>query len=250
MYKRPSERTFLFGIHPVLEALNEHKPLQRVLFLKGKQTDELAAILKACREDEIPAQAVPKERLDRITRKNHQGVIAFTSPIDFQPLEEVVARAFERGETPLLLALDGVTDVRNLGAIARTAECFGATGLVVPSTGSAPINEEAVKSSAGALLRIPMIRVRRMDAAMTLLRQSGFRPIAVTEKGENQLNDLDAMQPTCLVLGDEHSGISSEVLGQCEASVTIPMQGRTSSLNVGVAAGIVLYAIRGNLSTV
>ena len=124
MHRRPSERTFLFGIHPVLEALEERKPLQRVLFLKGKQTDELSAILSECRALDIPAQAVPKERLDRITRKNHQGVVAFTSPIEFQPLDEVVLGAFERGETPLVVALDGVTDVRNLGAIAHNPSIF------------------------------------------------------------------------------------------------------------------------------
>ena len=152
-HRRPSERTFLFGIHPVLEALQEAKPMQRVLFLKGKQTDEMSEILSKCRALEVPAQAVPKERLDRITMKNHQGVVAFISPIEFQPLDEVVLGAFEAGQTPLLVALDGVTDVRNLGAIARTAECFGATALVVPATGSAPVNEDAVKSSAGALLR-------------------------------------------------------------------------------------------------
>ena len=117
MHRRPSERTFLFGIHPVLEALNEGKPLQRVLFLKGKQTDEMSEILRQCREMEVPAQAVPKERLDRVTMKNHQGVVAFTSPIEFQPLDEVVLAAFEQGQTPLMVALDGVTDVRNLVSI-------------------------------------------------------------------------------------------------------------------------------------
>ena len=169
MHRRPSERTFLFGIHPVLEALKETKPLQRILFLKGKQTDEVSEILRLSRALDIPAQAVPKERLDRVTRKNHQGVVAFTSPIEFQPLDEVVLGAFERGETPLIVALDGVTDVRNLGAIARTAECFGATGLLVPMTGSAPINEDAVKSSAGALLRLPMCRARRMDETIRMV---------------------------------------------------------------------------------
>lgn len=244
MHKRPPERTFLFGVHPILEALEEGKPLQKVLFLKGKQTEEIAQILKHCRELEVPAQAVPKERLDRITRKNHQGVIAFTSPIEFQPMEEVVMRAFESGETPLLLALDGVTDVRNLGAIARTAECFGATAVVVPATGSAPINEDAVKSSAGALLRIPMCRVKRIDDALASLRQLGIQVIGISEKGSNALHELHSETPTCLVLGDEHSGLSAEVVAQCASSVAIPMSGKTASLNVGVAAGIVLYAIR------
>ena len=242
-HRRPSERTFLFGIHPVLEALQEAKPMQRVLFLKGKQTDEMSEILSKCRALEIPAQAVPKERLDRITMKNHQGVVAFISPIEFQPLDEVVLGAFEAGQTPLLVALDGVTDVRNLGAIARTAECFGATALVVPATGSAPVNEDAVKSSAGALLRLPMCRVRRMDQAMEWMTQMGLSPVAVSEKGDVQAHELAGDAPTCLVLGDEHSGISAEVIKHCTTAVRIPMKGKTSSLNVGVAAGIVLHAL-------
>ncbi|MGB0150310.1 MAG: 23S rRNA (guanosine(2251)-2'-O)-methyltransferase RlmB [Flavobacteriales bacterium] len=244
MHRRPSERTFLFGIHPVLEALEERKPLQRVLFLKGKQTDELSTILRECRALDIPAQAVPKERLDRITRKNHQGVVAFTSPIEFQPLDEVVLGAFERGETPLVVALDGVTDVRNLGAIARTAECFGATALLVPTTGSAPINEEAVKSSAGALLRIPMCRAKNMASAVSSVTNLGLQVVAVSEKGTSKLSALNNDTPTCLVLGDEHQGVSNDVLKHCTSSISIPMQGKTSSLNVGVAAGIVLYAYR------
>ena len=246
MHRRPSERTFLFGIHPVLEALEEGKPMQRVLFLKGKQTDEVADILRQCRALDVPAQAVPKERLDRVTRKNHQGVIAFTcSPIEFQPLDEVVLGAFERGETPLIVALDGVTDVRNLGAIARTAECFGATGLLVPTTGSAPINEDAVKSSAGALLRLPMCRAKRMGDAIQQASQLGLAAVAVSEKGSHPLSSLNADTPTCLVMGDEHTGISAEVLKHCTQSVSIPMHGKTASLNVGVAAGIVLFAYHG-----
>lgn len=248
MHRRPPERTFLFGIHPILEALEERKPLQRVLFLKGKQTDEVSEILRQCRALEIPAQAVPKERLDRVTRKNHQGVIAFTSPIEFQPLDEVVLGAFERGETPLMVVLDGVTDVRNLGAIARTAECFGATGMVVPMTGSAPINEEAVKSSAGALLRIPVCRVKRMDEGMSQLVQLGLTCVALSEKGTQALTEMNSSLPTGLVLGDEHSGISPEVFKQCTGAVTIGMVGKTASLNVGVAAGIALHAFRRNPS--
>ena len=249
MHRRPSERTFLFGIHPVLEALEEAKPLQRVLFLKGKQTDEMSEILRQCRALDVPAQAVPKERLDRVTRKNHQGVIAFTSPIEFQPLDEVVLGAFERGETPLIVALDGVTDVRNLGAIARTAECFGATGLLVPTTGSAPINEDAVKSSAGALLRLPMCRAKRMDEAIQMAANLGLSPVAVSEKGNAPLNSLEGSTPTCLILGDEHAGISEDVLKHCNTTVSIPMQGKTASLNVGVAAGIVLFAFHQKLFT-
>lgn len=244
MHRRPPERSFLFGIHPVLEALSEGKSLHRVLFLKGKQTDEMSDILRRCRELSVPAQAVPKERLDRVTQKNHQGVIAFVSPIEYQPLDEVVMSAFERGEYPRLLALDGVTDVRNLGAIARTAECFGITALVVPSTGSAPVNEDAIKSSAGALLRLPMCRVTNMETAVKNLSSQGLKVVGVTEKATEPIASLTSEGPLCLVMGDEHAGISSEVLAQCDSMAMIPMTGQTGSLNVGVAAGIALYALR------
>ena len=243
MHRRPPERAFLFGIHPVLEALHEGKSLHRVLFLKGKQTEELSEILSTCRSMSIPAQAVPKERLDRVTRKNHQGVVAFLSPIEFQPLDEVVMAAFERGEDPLMLALDGVTDVRNLGAIARTAECFGVTALVVPSTGSAPVNEDAIKSSAGALLRIPMCRVPSMSRAMKGLSLQGLTLIGLSEKAETPVGRLNLEGPACLVVGDEHGGISAEVLALCTSMAHIPMRGKTGSLNVGVATGVALYAL-------
>ena len=175
----------------MLEALHEGKSLHRVLFLKGKQTEELSEILSTCRSMSIPAQAVPKERLDRVTRKNHQGVVAFLSPIEFQPLDEVVMAAFERGEDPLMLALDGVTDVRNLGAIARTAECFGVTALVVPSTGSAPVNEDAIKSSAGALLRIPMCRVPSMSRAMKEIVPARVDAHRLEREGRNACGSLE-----------------------------------------------------------
>lgn len=245
MHRRPPERTFLFGIHPVLEALEAAKPMQRILFLKGKTTDEVGRILKLCREQGIPAQAVPKERLDRVTLKNHQGVVAFASPVEFQPLEEVVMGAFERGEVPFLLALDGVTDVRNLGAIARTAECFGATALLVPTTGTAPLNEDAVKSSAGALLRLPVCRAASMTKAIQTLTQMGVQGVALTEKSDHDIRTWRPEGPCCLVLGDEHDGVSGEVLAACTASLAIPMPGHTASLNVGVAAGIALYALQG-----
>ena len=243
MHRRPPERSFLFGTHPILEALEAGKPLQRLLFLKGKQTEECAVILKLCKEAGVPCQAVPKERLDRVTMKNHQGLIAFISPIEFQPLDEVILGAFERGERPLMVLLDGVTDVRNLGAIARTAECFGATGLVVPLTGSAPVNEDAVKSSAGALLRIPMCRVPNVAKALQSMHDLGLTSVGASEKGSSNLKSLNTSLPTCLILGDEHAGISPEVLAQCHSLVSIQMSGQTSSLNVGVAAGIFLFAL-------
>jgi 23S rRNA (guanosine2251-2'-O)-methyltransferase len=244
MHRRPPERTFLFGIHPILEALEAAKPMQRVLFLKGKQTDEATRILKLCREQGVPAQAVPKERLDRVTLKNHQGVIAFTSPVEFQPLEEVVMGSFERGESPFVVALDGVTDVRNLGAIARTAECFAVTALVVPMGGTAPLNEDAIKSSAGALLRIPVCRVKSIPTALTTLTHLGLENIALSEKAQHDIRGWKPDGPCCLVLGDEHEGISTESLAQCATTLAIPMPGHTASLNVGVAAGIALFSLR------
>ena len=170
-------------------------------------------------------------------------IIAFLSPITYQPLEEIVLGAFERGEAPVLVAADGITDVRNLGAIARSAECFGAHALIIPERGSASINDGAIKSSSGALLRLPVCRVPSISDALEYLVNSGISCIALTEKSETSLPDSKAVAPFCLVLGDEHEGISSEIMDLCEQKLLIPMHGKISSLNVSVSAGIALYAL-------
>lgn len=241
--KRPSGDTFVMGWHPVLEALETGKEFQRVMIQRDEKGERTAALMQKLHALNIPVQRVPKEKLLRITAKNHQGIIAFLSPITYQPLEEVIARTFESGKTPLLVAVDGVTDVRNIGAIARSAECFGATALVIPMSGVAPIQEDAIKSSSGALMRLPVARVPDMAKAIKSIAQHGIQPVALSEKADDSIHDTTISGSVCLVIGDEELGISNAVFRNCSEGVRLPMVGNTGSLNVSVAAGIALSHI-------
>ena len=241
--KRPSEKTFVFGIHPLTEALDLGKDLDSVLVIRSGSNDRINQLVGRVRAMGIPIKMVPRQKLDAITLKNHQGIVAFLSPITYQPLEEIVLGAFERGEAPVLVAADGITDVRNLGAIARSAECFGAHALIIPERGSASINDGAIKSSSGALLRLPVCRVPRIADALEYLVNSGISCIALTEKSTTSLPKSKSVAPFCLVLGDEFEGISPEIMDLCEQQLLIPMHGKISSLNVSVSAGIALYAL-------
>jgi 23S rRNA (guanosine2251-2'-O)-methyltransferase len=241
--KRPSSDTFVMGWHPVLEALETGKEFQRVMIQRDEKGERTAALMQKLHALNIPVQRVPKEKLLRITAKNHQGIIAFLSPITYQPLEEVIARTFESGKTPLLVAVDGVTDVRNIGAIARSAECFGATALVIPMSGVAPIQEDAIKSSSGALMRLPVARVPDMAKAIKSIAQHGIQPVALSEKADDSIHDTTISGSVCLVVGDEELGISNAVFRNCSEGVRLPMVGNTGSLNVSVAAGIALSHI-------
>ena len=241
--KRPPKGSYVMGWHPVMEALNAGKEFQKVLIQRDEKGERTTALVAQLRGLNIPVQRVPKEKLNRITVKNHQGIVAFLSPISYQPLEELIARAYEAGETPLLVALDGVTDVRNIGAIARSAECFGATALVIPSFGVAPIQEDAIKSSSGALLRLPVARVPDMARAMNGIQAQGMTCIALDEKAEISIHAHQTDRPVCLVMGDEGTGISEEVARKCALQLRLPMTGKTGSLNVSVAAGIALSHI-------
>lgn len=229
----------IYGIHPVQEALNSDQVIDRVYIEKGKTG--LEAIKRACQEQDIPLLVVPSYKLDRLTRKIHQGVVATLSPLEFSDLNEVVSAAFERGETPLVLVLDGVTDVRNFGAIARTAECAGVHALVIPQRKAAPINEDAIKTSSGALMRLPVCREKSLRKALQDLQDYGLKIVSVTEKGDKTLYDVVLHEPLALILGAEDTGISSELLRMSDELAGIPMVGKTSSLNVSVACGIALF---------
>jgi len=241
--KRPPKGSYVMGWHPVMEALDAGKEFQKVLIQRDEKGERTTALVAQLRGLNIPVQRVPKEKLNRITVKNHQGIVAFLSPIIYQPLEELIARAYEAGETPLLVALDGVTDVRNIGAIARSAECFGATALVIPSFGVAPIQEDAIKSSSGALLRLPVARVPDMARALEGIQAQGMTCIALDEKAEKSIHAHQTDGPVCLVMGDEGTGISEGVARKCTLQLRLPMTGKTGSLNVSVAAGIALSHI-------
>jgi 23S rRNA (guanosine2251-2'-O)-methyltransferase len=237
------QEQFIFGIHAIREALDAGKELDRVLVRRGAGSDLLKQLLVELRKREIPVQQVPVEKLNRITRKNHQGVIAWISQVTYSRLGDLLPGIYEAGEEPLLLILDGVSDVRNFGAIARTAECAGVHAIVVPSTGSAAINADAVKTSAGALHRIPVCRERDLVAAVKFMRDSGLRILAASEKASDGLYAADLMGPVALIMGSEERGVSNALLRHADSWLAIPMQGKISSLNVSVAAGIVIYEV-------
>ena len=241
--KTNSNRNIVIGIQPIKEAINSGKTIDKLLFKKGVKSDAFTEISSQARKLGVPVQYVPSQRLDKITRKNHQGVIAFISPIEFQDLENVVSMAFDAGENPLIVLLDGVTDVRNFGAIVRSAECLGAHAVVIPQREAAAINEAAIKSSAGAILKMNICREKSLSESCKALKNSGLQIISCTEDEQTALWSQDLTIPCCLVLGAEGEGVSRDILGLCDSGVHIPMSGSVQSLNVSVAAGIVLSEV-------
>ncbi|MBL7964432.1 MAG: 23S rRNA (guanosine(2251)-2'-O)-methyltransferase RlmB [Flavobacteriales bacterium] len=244
----PKDNELICGVNPVLEALRSGRHVERLLVRRDAGGDALREVKLLAYSREVPWQPVPLEKLDRMTHTEHQGVIALMSPVEEQDLNEVIDRIYAKGEIPLLVALDGVTDVRNMGAIARSAECFGAHALVVAKHASARLGSDAVKSSAGALLRLPVCRVMDLQATIGSVQEHGLRVAAFSEKATVDVTGADLSGPLMLVLGDEGEGISPPVLRLADLLVRIPMSGKLSSLNVSVAAGIALYttALRRN----
>ncbi|MCE1198988.1 MAG: 23S rRNA (guanosine(2251)-2'-O)-methyltransferase RlmB [Marinilabiliales bacterium] len=239
------DKNFVFGFHSTIEAILSGKEIDRILLKKGLQGDLYLELTGLIREYNIPYQMVPGEKIDRITRKNHQGVIAFVSLISYQPIEEVVQRAFENGKVPMVLMLDRITDVRNFGAIARSAEVAGVDALVIPEKGAAQINADAIKTSSGALMSLPVCREKNLVQTARMLRNSGLKIVAATEKGATNHFDCDLKQPLVLLMGSEETGIDNALLRIADDLVKIPQFGTIQSLNVSVAAGVLIYeAIR------
>jgi 23S rRNA (guanosine2251-2'-O)-methyltransferase len=239
------KQTLIFGLRPVMEALESGKEFERIFIqtnLQGPLSKELQFLI---RQSGAPCQYVPIEKLDRITRKNHQGVVAYLSEIIYHKVENLLPTVFESGKTPLFVMLDEITDVRNMGAIIRTAECAGADAVIVPQKGSAQINAETMKTSAGALNLIPVCRELSLKSALDFLTSSGLQAVACTEKSDKEYDSVDFTLPTVLIFGSEGTGITSEILNRCDIQVRIPLLGKIDSLNVSVSAGIMLYeAIR------
>lgn len=232
----------VYGIRAVMETIEAGHTIDRVLMSRdGGQG--LTQVVSAARKAGVPLVRVPDAKLDSVTRGNHQGVIAFISPIPFCKVEDLVQEAYDRGEDPLIVALDGVTDVRNLGAIARTAECAGATGLLLPETGSARLGADAMKTSAGALNYLPVARSSNLEGALKFLKNSGLTLICATEEGSQSLFEVPLSGPTVLVMGSEDEGISPNILRHADYKVAIPMRGRIESLNVGIATAVILFEI-------
>jgi 23S rRNA (guanosine2251-2'-O)-methyltransferase len=231
----------VYGIHPLIETIKAGKEIDKVFIQKGLHGEHSAELFALLREYDIHYQHVPIEKLNRITPKNHQGVVAFVSAITYHPIEEIVQSLFEKGENPLILILDRVTDVRNFGAIARTAECAGVHAILVPLQGSAQMNADAMKTSAGALNNIPVSRSGNLNESIDFLKNSGLQIVAATEKTEANYYAVDFSIPTAIIMGSEEDGVSPAYLKKCNHKVRIPMNGTTDSLNVSVAAGILIY---------
>jgi 23S rRNA (guanosine2251-2'-O)-methyltransferase len=232
---------FIFGIRAVTEAILAGKELEKVLMVQKPDSEIMRDLFPLLRKNNIPFQYVPVEKLNRVSRKNHQGVIAFLSMVSYSPLEEVITSVFEEGKDPRFLMLDQVSDVRNFGAIARSAECMGFSGIIIPEKGSARINADAVKTSAGALMNIPVCRTKSLEAALEYLKDSGLKIIAVSEKGDKLPYQVDLRGPLVFILGGEEKGISPSLLKYAQMMLKIPMTGKTTSLNVSVAASIMMY---------
>jgi len=224
-----------------LEALEANKDIDKIFVQKGLKGDLWQELSTALRARNMGVKTVPLEKLDRLTRKNHQGVVAFLSPITFDNLEDVVTSAFEKGEVPLVMILDHLTDVRNFGAIVRTAECAGVHAIVVPEQGAAAINGDAVKTSAGALMRVPICRSTHLRDAAYLCQQMGLQLVGCTEKTSEEIYTPDYTKPTAIIMGNEETGISNNLIKIADYLAKIPMLGEIGSLNVSVSAGVILY---------
>lgn len=234
---------YIFGIRAVIEAIEAGKEIDKILVKKDLQSELAQELFAAARAVGAPLQRVPMERINRITRKNHQGVIAFLSAVEYHTLDTLVPALYEAGENPFIVLLDGVTDVRNFGAIARTCECVGCNAIVIPARGSVSVNADAVKTSAGALHTLPVCRERSIQEAVRYLHDSGFTIVAASEKSDKNYTQVDYNTPVAIVMGAEDTGVSPAVLRYCDEMVAIPMKGNIGSLNVSVAAGVMMYEV-------
>lgn len=235
--------TAIYGLRPVIEAIDCNTHIDRILLQNGLSGALSSDLKSRIRDKGIPYQFVPVEKLNRLAKGNHQGVVALISPIVFHKALELIPALMEGDKVPLVLMLDHVTDVRNFGAIVRTAECAGADAVIVPDHGSAQIGNDAVKTSSGALLRLPVCRESNLKTVLNLARQCGMQVVAATEKGAASYLDVDFTQPTLLIMGAEETGISPELLKLCDVKAKLPIMGQVQSLNVSVAAGVFMYEV-------
>lgn len=236
-------KNIIFGIKPLIEAIRAGKEIDKVLIQKNITPESSRELFSLIRDYRIPSQKVPVEKLNRISKKNHQGFIAFVSAISFASLDGIIHEVFAKGEDPLILVLDRITDIRNFGAIVRTAECAGVHAILIPAKGSAALNADAMKTSAGALNHVSICRTNNLKAGLDDLRNSGIRIIGMTEKAEQDLYSSSLSGPLAILMGSEEDGISPEFLRMSDELVKIPMKGKLNSLNVSVSAGVGLYEV-------
>jgi 23S rRNA (guanosine2251-2'-O)-methyltransferase len=233
----------IYGTRAVMEAIAAGKEIEKVMIQSGLSNDLIKELITTARSRNVPITFVPLEKLKRMSSKNHQGVICLLAAVSFASLDNLIDRAYSEGREPFFLLLDRITDVRNFGAIARTAECAGLDGIVIPEKGSAPITSDAMKTSAGALNHLPVCREKDLKKTLKLLRDNGIRVVACTEKASKDLYEVNLTGPIALIMGSEEDGIGDPLLREADELAKIPMNGRIGSLNVSVAAGVAVYEV-------
>lgn len=237
------ESQLIYGIRPVVEALRSGKEIEKIFLQSTLQGSLLQELKEEVAKRKTVVQYVPVEKLNRLTRNNHQGVVAVISLIEYYNFEEIVTQIIEKGKMPFLLMLDRVTDVRNLGAIARSAECAGVDAIIVPQYSSAQINEDAIKTSSGALLRIPICRELNLKTTINIAKQMGVNVYCATEKGGELYTQVSMKESLMIIMGSEDTGVSTEIIKLCDKRIKIPIKANIESLNVSVAAGILIYEV-------
>jgi len=232
-----------FGIRSVIEAIKQGKTINKILLQKGLTGELIKELLVLVHKENIVVQKVPVQKLNHMVKKNHQGVIAMISPVAYHQIDWLVQQVYEKGEDPFILILDRVKDVRNFGAIARTAECFGVHAIVIPSKDSALITNDALKTSAGALFKIPVCKVTSLNAAVDFLKGCGLKIFSCTEKSDTLINKVESSGPKALIMGSEQDGVDSQLIKASDVNFKIPMTGSIASLNVSVACGIAIHKL-------
>lgn len=236
-------KDYIFGKRPIIEAIEAGKSIDKIFVRREMSSDAIKDLLKIAKDYDIPVQKVPEEKLNRITMKNHQGVIAIVTPVVYHKLDNLLISLYEEGKTPFAILLDGVTDAGNFGAIARSVECAGGDFILIPEKGSASVTSDAIRASAGALFHVPVCRVKDLSEAIDILHENGYKVIASTEKAKKNYTDVDLKVPVAIVMGSEYSGISSDVIRKCDELASIPIKGKVGSLNVSAAAAVMLYEV-------
>lgn len=233
----------IFGTRAVMEAIKAGREIEKIFIQAGLNNDLTKELITVAKENDVPLSFTPQQKLNKLSSKNHQGVICLLSAVKYATLEDLIDHAYANGKEPFFLILDRITDVRNFGAIARTADCAGLTGIIIPDKGNAPITGDAMKTSAGALSFLPVCRVKDFKKTIQTLKENGIQVLACTEKAATTLYEVDLVSPVAIILGSEEDGISHTLLKEADQLVKIPMYGNIASLNVSVSAGIALYEV-------
>ena len=243
MHNQKKNKDFIFGIRSVIEAIGSGKGINKVLIQRGLNGELVKELWSVMKKNNIVHQGVPVQKLDSITRKNHQGVVAFISPIEYYQLDLLLPEIYEKGEQPFFVILDRITDVRNLGAIARSAECNGVHAIILPSKGAALVTSDAIKTSAGALHKLPVCKVESLKDTINYLKDSGITIVGCTEKSDKIIYNESLKDPMAIIMGSEENGVTASYLKMCNSTIKIPLYGNVGSLNVSVAASIFMYEI-------